>query len=209
VLIYDIYSIVYEGASANMKIEKDIGIWEGILNESECQQIVDHFNKLDQLNLSYTRRTIKDGLAHHKSDTGVYVLDEKSLRFGPGAGFLGFFMERFWNCWTEYIDHYSVMHEAGKHTIRSMKIQKTLPGEGYHQWHFESDAIERSSRICAWAVYLNTVELGGETEWLYQSVRIPATQGTLTIWPAGFTHTHRGNPPISGEKYLITGWVEF
>lgn len=26
---------------------------------------------------------------------------------------------------------------------------------------------------------------------------------------AGFTHTHRGNPPISGTKYIITGWVEF
>jgi hypothetical protein len=56
---------------------------------------------------------------------------------------------------------------------------------------------------------LNTVEQGGETEWLYQGVRIPATQGTLVVWPAGYTHAHRGNPPLSGEKFLLTGWVEF
>lgn len=90
-----------------------------------------------------------------------------------------------------------------------MKIQKTLPGEGYHQWHFESDSRERSGRVASWGLYLNTVEEGGETEWLYQSVRVPATKGTLAIWPAGYTHTHRGNPPLSNEKYLLTGWIEY
>ena len=23
------------------------------------------------------------------------------------------------------------------------------------------------------------------------------------------THVHRGNPPLSGSKYIITGWLEF
>ena len=24
-----------------------------------------------------------------------------------------------------------------------------------------------------------------------------------------FTHTHRGNPPLTADKYIITTWVEF
>lgn len=90
-----------------------------------------------------------------------------------------------------------------------MKIQKTLPSEGYHVWHFESDTIDHASRIITWGLYLNTVEQGGETEFLYQSLRIPAIEGTLVMWPATYTHVHRGNPPLSGEKYLLTGWIEY
>tara|TARA_R110000868_G_scaffold16539_1_gene73910 strand:+ start:347 stop:526 length:180 start_codon:yes stop_codon:yes gene_type:complete len=58
-------------------------------------------------------------------------------------------------------------------------------------------------------LYLNDVEEGGETELLYQSRRIKPQKGTLTMFPASFTHTHRGNPPLSNDKYIVTGWVEF
>jgi hypothetical protein len=27
------------------------------------------------------------------------------------------------------------------------------------------------------------------------------------IMPAGFTHTHRGNVPLSGDKYIMTSWL--
>lgn len=191
-----------------MKLEKDIAVWDGILTHEDCQKIIDHYNNLSKLNLSYNRMELRDGLAHQKKDNSVFPLDDRSMRFTPNAGFLNVFIERLWACYSEYIDHYSVLRES-QQQVRSMRIQKTLPGEGYHTWHFESDTLDRGGRVCAWAVYLNTVEQGGETEYLYQSVRVPAVEGTLVIWPAGFTHTHRGNPPLSGEKYLLTGWIEF
>jgi len=34
-------------------------------------------------------------------------------------------------------------------------------------------------------------------------------KGDCIIFPTAYTHTHRGNPPIGGDKYIITGWVEF
>ena len=76
-------------------------------------------------------------------------------------------------------------------------------------WHSESSARGVCNRILAWTLYLNDVEEGGETEFIYQHLRIKPKVGTVIIWPAGFTHTHRGNPPISGDKYIITGWIEF
>ena len=35
---------------------------------------------------------------------------------------------------------------------------------------------------------------------------IKPKQGSLTIFPCAFTHTHRGNPQIGATKYLATTW---
>jgi hypothetical protein len=37
-------------------------------------------------------------------------------------------------------------------------------------------------------------------------MRVTPVVGRTIIWPAGFTHMHRGNPPLEGEKMYITGW---
>jgi hypothetical protein len=91
-----------------------------------------------------------------------------------------------------------------------IKLQKTPIGGGYSVWHCEQGAGSGSAtRAISWMVYLNNVEEGGETEFLYQGFRQKAKKGTLVIWPAAYTHTHRGNPPYSNEKYIITGWANF
>ena len=56
-------------------------------------------------------------------------------------------------------------------------------------------------------IYLNELPLGeAQTEFLYQSIKLPPTQGTVVIWPAGFTHLHRGNTVYTTNKYIATGW---
>ena len=64
-------------------------------------------------------------------------------------------------------------------------------------------------RSGAYILYLNDVPEGGETEFLYQRLRVSPKEGTLVIFPASYTHTHRGNPPLRGSKYIMTGWIEF
>ena len=53
--------------------------------------------------------------------------------------------------------------------------------------------------------YLNDVDDGG-TEFLYQNLITPAEKGLTLIWPAGFTHTHRGVVSQTKTKYIATGW---
>ena len=56
-------------------------------------------------------------------------------------------------------------------------------------------------------IYLNDVEDGGETEFLYQRKRVKPVRNRAVIWPGSYTHLHRGNPPLSGTKYVLTGWM--
>lgn len=91
----------------------------------------------------------------------------------------------------------------------TIKLQITKPSGGYHNWHIEQSTGNTACRALAWMIYLNDVEDGGETEFLYQSVRVKPERGKICIWPAGVTHPHRGNPPLAGEKYVLTGWFEY
>ena len=84
--------------------------------------------------------------------------------------------------------------------------QKTKPSQGFHKWHCEAFDWSGMERLLAWMIYLNDVEDGGETEFLYQQKRFTPKRNTALIWPGSWTHFHRGNPPLSGNKYILTGW---
>ena len=86
-------------------------------------------------------------------------------------------------------------------------VQRTLPGEGFHIWHCEQGP-PAPNRCAVWSVYLNDVKEGGETEFLYQNIRVKPKEGSLLIFPANYTYMHRGNPPLKDAKYIITGWFE-
>lgn len=142
-----------------------------------------------------------------------HIIDDQSINLvatlcTTAKNILEPFLETFWEkCFTPYIDKFSVLNNA-KYEIIDAKIQKTLPGNGYHIWHYENASNVSRTRMFAFMVYLNTVEEGGETEFLYLKKRIKPVKNRTLIWPAGFTHTHRGNQPLSGEKYIVTGWIE-
>ena len=60
--------------------------------------------------------------------------------------------------------------------------------------------------------YLNTIkpEDAGETEFLYQKRRINPVENTIVLWPAAYTHMHRGNTVFGNvSKYIATGWFDY
>lgn len=96
----------------------------------------------------------------------------------------------------------------------SINLQWYGAGEGgYPYWHCEQyprDAsCETLHRHLLWTLYLNDEFEEGETEFMYQQRKIKPQTGSLLIAPAGFTHTHRGNRPQGGDKFIATSWILF
>ena len=95
--------------------------------------------------------------------------------------------------------------------INAQKYQQGIGNYGY--WHSEiypqpgpNDALHR---MLLFIFYLNDVEEGGETDFFYQNKSVKPKAGSMVIAPCGFTHTHRGNVPISSDKYILTSWMMF
>lgn len=98
----------------------------------------------------------------------------------------------------------------------AINLQKYIAGQGgYPYWHCElypkaGDALgETLHRTLLWTIYLNDGFAEGETEFLHQQRKVAPKTGSLLIAPAAFTHTHRGNMPKNGDKYIATSWVLF
>ena len=84
---------------------------------------------------------------------------------------------------------------------------------GYHHWHSEiyprDASCETLHRVLLFMYYINDVAEGGETEFCYQDIKISPQAGRMVIAPAGFTHTHKGHVPISGDKLILTSRILF
>ncbi len=93
--------------------------------------------------------------------------------------------------------------------LREMpNVQKYEPGDGFYGWHSERDSwlTPICHRHLVFMTYLNDVTDGGQTEFLYQQLSVQPKKGLTLIWPADWTHTHRGVTSPTQTKYIITGW---
>ena len=109
-------------------------------------------------------------------------------------------------CYEEYRDRYTIEFD-GTICNWEFKIHKVKAGQGYHAFHCENTtAGAYRDRFLTYMTYLQVPEEGGETEFLHQHRRIKPVVGRTLMWPPGFTHLHRGNSPLVGDKTYITGW---
>jgi len=87
-------------------------------------------------------------------------------------------------------------------------IQKYLPGESFKKFHCER-SLATVTRHLVFLTYLNDLTDGGETEFLYQNLKVKPEKGLTLIFPADWTFTHRGVSSLTQTKYIITGWFDY
>lgn len=85
-------------------------------------------------------------------------------------------------------------------------IMKYLKNDGIYTYHNDFHKENTDCRILTYLFYLNTIDIGGETEFI-DGTKIKPEKGKLLIFPATWTFVHRGNIPKSSNKYILTGWL--
>ena len=183
--------------------EDFIRVYSGAFAPALARQLCAHLKAL--FGQGFGKRRQAAGSGHPKT-----VHDDQQIwdiRDVDAADYRGTIMPALFECLKSYVDEFDIL---ASFTLVgwSLKAQLTRKGEGYHAWHFESASFAESKRVLAWSIYLNDDYEGGELEFLYFGKRIKLGEGDIVIFPAAFTHTHRGNMVLGGEKLLLTGWYE-
>ena len=188
------------------EIEDFVGVYKNALPEELCDDAINEFEEYKKLGLTVDRKANEKAPDFLKNDDQLFDAKIVETRGSVCAKEI---VDITSKCYSHYKSIFGVLEQYESHGILHYKLQKTDVGGGYHVWHPENSRLEVCDRLFAYIAYLNDVEDGGETEFLYQHRRIKPEKGTIIIFPAGFTHTHRGNPPLSNSKYIVTGWIEF
>ena len=189
-----------------------IGVWPNFVPGSFCDQLIEYGE-----NFLEERSSCLVG--NLDSPDGTEIMDGATMYGGQqNRSDKSFLINYASDTWTIQVNqmlkacmlHYTYMYSQLKNVglvSSDIKFQRTNPGGGYHLYHYENAHAAFSQREVTWMIYLNDIEEGGETEFQYQKRRIKPTKGTVVVFPAGYTHVHKGNLVMGDrDKYIVTGW---
>jgi len=200
----------------NIEYKDFIGVFSEVFPEGFCEHLIAEFERNQELGVGQHRQESEGAPKHRKDDYQISANCKNFIfnAFGESeneeqnANTLDMFYRGLQICFDIYAEKFSTLKNV---QLRGnvVKMQKTSSGGGYHVWHAEQGNGDQASRGLVYMLYLNTLpeEANGETEFLYQQRRINPVENTMVIWPAAFTHAHRGNPVYGDNtKYIVTGW---
>ena len=204
--------LLYNNMNVYFNMERDFKIFKSDINDFigvfdtdfDCSEFIEYFKFLKATNQTFKRDY--ESRKNNVLDEVLFVGTE-SYRVNTDLAILKRYNNLINFCLVEYAKQYQVLFDinAIQYTVN---IQRTEKSQGFHNFHFEkANNVLSYTRHLTTMVYLNDVLDGGETEFLYQSRRIKPRAGRVVIFPVQWTHTHRGNPPLSGEKYIATSWI--
>jgi hypothetical protein len=176
--------------------------YRGAFSRKECADLVQYIDYLDNNNLLF----YDTEKLHQVDNKTINVNNGFNLDVTAASRISQQILPNMKICIDEYVNMFSLL-QTSEFAVYDCKLKKIPPGGGFHSWHYENGSYISAPRSFVIQVYLNDEFDGGETEFLYQNLREEAVTGDVIIFPAGFTHTHRGNPPIGGTKYIATTWA--
>jgi len=186
-----------------------VGIYDESVPIELCNEFVENFEQakknrtiIDLSKENEARIPVQDRNLY-RADEAAYVTPLSSTIY-PNPPVHAYF-ECLKKCFDSYVKRYSI-HFDGRFFNDVFKIHKVRKSEGFHAWHYEKGHPSQLDRIVTYMTYVEVPKKGGETEFLHQGLRIDPIVSRTLIWPAGFTHMHRGLMPLDGEKMYITGW---
>ncbi len=180
-----------------------IGSWN--MDPSICDQIIDYYDK----------HKIKQKQGSTSSGTiNLDTKDRKDISISPqdlnvkGNEIFNTYFESLFELYKDYNNQWPFLASIiSTLEIGRFNVGRYIAGQHFQKIHTERATFGSLHRLLAFMTYLNDVEDGGSTYFSHYDLEIKPKKGLTLIWPAEWTHAHKGNIINSGSKYIITGWL--
>ena len=183
-------------------MKNNIDVFYETLSAEQCSQLINSFESETNLHKGVMGGGVVDAERKDSTDLTCNKNDDKYATYN------NIILPRLSIVLTQYMSLYPFLKSIMQTTyvFPYYNIQRYKEGEGYHLLHCEHYAYT-PTRVLSWIIYLNDAASG--TEFPEQKVKVKAVEGSCLVFPSFWTHPHKGITPNKGNKYIISGWVDF
>ena len=184
-----------------------IGAWM-IEPLSICDEIITYFEK--------NKGRQNKGISGQRVDLATknsidITISPKELNRAGNEVFKSYF-ESLFDCYQDYVAQWPFLETFREELhVGRFNLQRYQSGQHFQKIHTERSSLGTLHRLFAWMTYLNDVDSdnGGTTVFTHYDLEIQPKKGLTLIWPAEWTHAHKGNVLRKNSKYIVTGWMHF
>ena len=185
-----------------------IGAWM-IKPDDICDKIIDHFEKNKDKQLS---GALGGGVVNLDRKNSIDIMIKPRDVKLPENVIFKEYLSKLFACYEDYLQQWPFLQKLAKKVeISDFNLQRYQKGQHFQVLHAERSSLGTLHRLFAWMTYLNDVDIadGGSTFFSHYDIDIQPQKGLTLIWPAEWTHAHKGNLIKRNTKYIITGWMHF
>lgn len=182
-------------------------IWGDFIDHDVCDALVDFYHNNDFLYKVDGRSFIGNQMVVNNN-----IKESKDVGIPPQIqhpAVINYFAELQVVLY-KYIEKFPFCEFSAFSIREPISVQWYPKGGGFKMWHAERSQNDHTQNIrhLVYMTYLNDVPNGG-TEWFHQDKYVEAQKGLTVIWPADWTHVHRGRVCPDHEKIIATGWFSY
>lgn len=179
-----------------------IRTYDGDLPPAFCRQLVEAFEASAQFQ-TRNGAGARAGLEHS-------AWTELNVSQLADPAFQGFFIHRIQQALARYNQDIGLSAPVPwRPRLADLRIKRYRAGSGDgFQPHFDACDAE-TGRYLVFLWYLNDVAEGGQTRFVDLDMEVQARAGRLLMFPPYWMYQHAGLAPVSGDKYIISTYLEF
>ena len=181
-------------------IENFVKIYDNVIDEESCKGLIEKFEELQNKHEIVNIEDKEDRISFNQI---VFKSEEwKTVNDGMMKLFQAYIEQYKKEC------NISIKMWPEKYGYETIRMKRYFAND-YDRFDYHVDVrdYETARRFLAFFIYLNDIEEGGESEFLFG--RVKPKMGRLVMFPPLWPWFHAGRKPVSGTKYFIHSYCHY
>ena len=195
-------SVLLRNSVMATKLIDYVRTYDNVLGQSICETIIKNFDESDSIYTDREQRpTFRSlNISERYNEKDPKWVAEQDLLF---------------NVFDEYIEKYMKELDLGadfpvQYSYEEFRM-KMYDNNDYDQFkdHVDVQDYNSARRFLVLFLYLNSVEIGGETNFPRLDFAVRPKCGRILVFPATWQYRHAGLVPVSDKKYIVGSYLHY